>query len=385
MAEGKPLDGLLVVDISQGIAGPTCGQLFAEHGARVIKVEPPEGDWVRKLGVQIEGSSAPAIVYNRGKESVALDLKEPAAIAAVLKIAARAHVFLESGRPGAAERLGLGFAALRQANPDIVYISVSGYGHIGPYRERAMVDTVGQAWSGLMSRVPGRDGSPTRLTVPLIDVVTGYLSFQAATMALWGKKPGSGARHIDSSLMQAAAAMQAPYILEWAHVGAAPGQLNPPAGNYRSKDGWIAVTLVTEAQYRGICRAIGRPDLAEDPRFATFASRKQHEGALKAEIDKEMAKRSSADWVAAFEQQGALAQPIYTYGDWLADPHVAAADAAPAYHVAPGRALPLPRLPGEPAFDAPAPKVGEHTRQVLDEAGLGEAEIAALGIKEGSR
>jgi len=170
--------------------------------------------------------------------------------------------------------------------------------------------------------------------------------------------------------------------MEWAHVGRAAGQLNPPAGIYRTKDRWIAVTLVTEAQYAGICRALGRPELASDPRFLTFAKRKENEAALREIIEVEVAKRPSTEWVAAFTKEGALAEPVATYGDWLADPHVKAADAAPPFEVAPGVTLPLPRLPGQPPFNAKAPQVGENTRAVLAAAGLGPNDIEAL-IREG--
>jgi len=373
----KPLEGIVVLDLAQGIAGPYCGGLFSEFGARVIKVEPPEGDWIRKLGTLVAGESALAIIYNRGKESVGLDLKQKVARDAVLKLAAKSHVFLQSARPGAMGRLGLGFEDIRKVAPDIVYVSVSGYGQTGPNAEKAMVDTVGQATSGLMSMTLARDGSPVRTTAPLVDVLTGLYAFQASSMALWGRKPGDGARHVDISLMQAAAAAQAPVIAEFGFVGKSPGTLNPPAGNYRTKDGWMAVTLVTDAQFRGICEAIGKPELGPDPRFDTFANRRINLPALREILDTELAKRTTAEWEPLFAKAGALASRINNYGDWLADPHVQAVSAAPGFAVDQDTSLQVPRLPGQPAFDAPAPRIGSHTRRVLGELGMANSDIDA--------
>lgn len=382
MTTHAPLAGLMVIDFSQGIAGPSCGGLFAEHGARVIKVEPPEGEWMRGLGTRIAGTSAQYLVYNRGKQSLALDVRKPAGREAALTLAGRADVVIQSARPGVFDRLGLGFEAIKARNPDVVYISVSGYGQSGPDRERPMVDTVGQAYSGLMSVTRSRDGVPVKIDATLIDAITGLYGFQAATMALWGGRKGKGARHLDISLLQSAAMIQGPNILEWGFVGRPPGLLNPPAGNYPTKDGWLAMTLVNQAQFEGICRALGRPDLITDGRFTTNAGRKENVAALRTIIDGETVKRTTAEWLPLFEKEHALAARINTYGDWLADPHVQQTAAAPMFEPGPGVTVPLPHLPGEAPFNAPAPKVGEHTRQILTEAGLDETAIRRL-IEEG--
>jgi crotonobetainyl-CoA:carnitine CoA-transferase CaiB-like acyl-CoA transferase len=154
--------------------------------------------------------------------------------------------------------------------------------------------------------------------------------------------------------------------------------LNPPAGNYPTADGWIAVTLVTEGQYQSICRAVGRPDLGTDPRFATFAARRENVPALRKELDAALAKRTTREWSEAFAREGALGAPIYTYADWLADPHVQAVDAAPAYELATGETVPLPHLPGGVHNDAAVPIIGEHSRSVLADLGYTRDEIDAL-------
>jgi CoA:oxalate CoA-transferase len=373
-----PLSAITVLDMSQGIAGPSCGGYFAEHGARVIKIEPPDGDWIRHLGTRIDGMSSQTIAYNRGKESLALDLRKPEGRDIALKLAESADVVIESARPGVFERLGLGFEAVRARSPDVIYISVSGWGQQGPNRERPMVDAVAQAFSGLMSVIQSREGAPVKIDATLIDAITGLYAFQAATMALWGKAKGSGAKHIDISLLQASAHMQGPNILEYGYVGKPPGLLNPPAGNYRTRDGWILLTLVTQAQFEAICRAIGRGDILADPRFATVQARKENVAVLRAIVDEALMARSTAEWIAAFEKEGALASGINSYGDWLAHPHVQAIGAAPPHRLSSGRDVPLPHLPGQPVFEAAAPAVGAHTRALLAEAGMGADSIDAL-------
>jgi crotonobetainyl-CoA:carnitine CoA-transferase CaiB-like acyl-CoA transferase len=372
------LAAITVLDMSQGIAGPSCGGYFAEHGARVIKIEPPDGDWIRHLGTRIDGMSSQAIAYNRGKDSLALDLRKPEGRDIALKLAERSDVVIESARPGVFERLGLGFEAIKARNPDVIYISISGWGQQGPNRERPMVDAIGQAFSGLMSVIQSREGAPVKIDATLIDAITGLYAFQAASMALWGKTKGSGARHIDISLLQASAHMQAPNILEYGFVGRPPGLLNPPAGNYRTRDGWILITLVTHAQFEAICRTIDRTDIIADPRFSSVPARKENVAALRAIVDEALMARPTTEWIAAFEKEGALASGINSYGDWLAHPHVQAIDAAPAHALSDGIAVPLPHLPGEPVFVAPAPAVGAHTRALLAEAGMGAEAIDAL-------
>ena len=373
-----PLAGIRVLDMSQGIAGPSCGGHFAEHGANVIKIEPPEGDWMRPLGSRVAGTSAQSILYNRGKRSLALDLRKPEGRDIALRLAATADVAIQSARPGVMDRLGLGFEHLKDRQPDIVYVSVSGFGQTGPDREKPLVDALAQAKSGLMSVMRARDGSPVKMDATLIDAITGLYAFQAASMALWGKRKGSGARHLDISLMQAAAHVQAPSILEWDYVGGPPGLLNPPAGNYRTADGFIAVTTVNEAQSHGIFRAIGRPEMIVDARFATVAARKANVPALRQTMDEALATRTTAAWVEAFAREGALASAIHTYGDWLADPHVNASDMAPAYELRDGRRARLPRMPGRPANDRPMPGIGEHSSDVLAELGLAPGDIERL-------
>jgi crotonobetainyl-CoA:carnitine CoA-transferase CaiB-like acyl-CoA transferase len=363
-----PLSGRLALDLTQGIAGPYAGRLLAEHGCRVIKVEPPEGDWIRQIGSGPGGISVNFLYYNLGKESVTLDLKTPAGVAAALAIAERADVVLESARPGVMERLGLGFEAVRARNPRVVYLSVSGFGLIGPRAPDPMTDTVAQAWSGMMSINRGADGVPHKIQTTIVDAITGLYAFQAVGMALMAGGPGGAkARRLDVSLMQSAAAIMGPKVMEFAHHGHTPATPNAPAGSYRTADGWIAVTLVRESHFVAMAAAIGRPELSDDPRFATFAARLDNLDALVVILSEVLAARTTAEWLSVFAEKGVLASPINDFGDWLTEPHVVESGAAPVTAVGPGAEAPTPRTPGRPPFVAPAPAAGADTGRVLSE------------------
>jgi crotonobetainyl-CoA:carnitine CoA-transferase CaiB-like acyl-CoA transferase len=369
MISAQPLAGILVLDLSQGIAGPYCGRLLADHGARVLKVEPPRGDWMRALGPGPGATSTSALYYNLGKESLVLDLKQAPDLDRALALAARADVVIESSRPGTMAALGLGFDAVRARNPKIVYLTISGFGQTGPRAADPMTDTVAQAFSGYMSINRGRDGIPHKTDTTIIDAVTGQYGFQAVAMALW---PGSSrqASHLDVSLMQSAAAILGPKIMKAAYLGQPPQAINPPAGSYRTSDGWIALTLVREEQFRALVLAIGAPDLATDPRFDSFAARARNLAPLLKIIATRLATATTDEWVARLTRAGVLASRINEFTDWLAEPQVTATNAAPQTEVQAGTFLPAPHNPGQPALDRKCPGPGEHTRAILREFGL---------------
>ncbi|MGI9385673.1 MAG: CaiB/BaiF CoA transferase family protein [Methyloligellaceae bacterium] len=378
MSQAKPLEHIVVLDISQGIAGPYCGGLFAEYGARVIKVEQPEGDWMRGLGQGVGNMTAAVLTYNRGKEGLAIDVKAPEGKAAVLALAEKVDVFIQSARPGVMDRLGVGYDAVKARNPRIVYVSVSGYGLTGPYSTRPMTDTIAQAQSGLMSVNRGRDGIPHKIDTTIVDAITGLYAFQAASMAVFGPREERQAREIDISLLQSAAAIQAPKIVEYGILGRMPELLNAPAGTYPTKDGWIAITLVKDAGFPPIVQTLGRPELADDPRFKTFDDRRRNIDALIEIMEAELVKETTAVWVEKLGEAGVLSSAIHDYGDWLADENVRAIGAAPPAALPSGETLPFPRTPGGPPLEATAPQIGQHTRTLLAEAGLDEQAIEGL-------
>ena len=368
MQQAKPMEGLLVLDLTQGIAGPYAARLMAEHGARVIKVEAPNGgDWVRQIGKGPGGVSVNYLYYNFGKENVALDIRDPDDLALIKAIAAKADVFMESARPGVTARRGLGFEDVKALNPDILYLSVSGYGQTGPRGADPMTDTVAQAYTGMMSVNLGMDGVPHKIQTTIIDAITGLYAFQATSMALWGGV--REARHLDISLMQSAAAIMGPKVMEFAHLGENPLSPNPPAGSFRTADGWIAVTVVKEENWQHWAGALDRPDLAEEPRFATFAARGENLDALLEIINPIMLTRTTSDWMERLTAANVLCSPINNYGMWLEEPQVVETKGAPVMDVLTGVTAPVPRTPGRVPFDAPCAPHGDHTDKVRAEFG----------------
>ncbi|GMQ75327.1 MAG: CaiB/BaiF CoA-transferase family protein [Gammaproteobacteria bacterium] len=383
MSYDRPYDRLKVLDLSQGVAGPYCGTLMALYGADVIKIEPREGDWARKLGTDYDGHSVLDICGNRGKRSICLDLKHADGRALAQELAADADVLIEGFRPGVADRLGIGYAEVKARNPRVIYVSVSGYGQQGPYREEPSTDTVMQAFSGLMSVNPGNDGAPHRVGFLVVDMVTGLYAYQALATALHARPGAAQGRHIDVSLMQSAAAIQAAKILEYALADGAPRALNAPAGTYRTSDGWIAITLVSEAHWAAICAGLELPQLLDDPRFSDFARRAEHLQALGGILNDRLSQRTTSEWCTRLLEAGALCNAIHDFGDWLNHSQVRAVDAAPSIQQPRVGAIPTPAIPGMMPLAADdrrqiAPALGEHGAEILRERGYDDEAIEAL-------
>ncbi len=383
MSFRAPYRGLKVLDISQGFAGPYCAGLFAMYGAEVTKVEPPEGDWIRGIGRAFGGQTPLSIVANRAKKSICLNLKRPESVALILEMAKAADVMVESFRPGVAVRLGVGYEAVRKVNPKIIYVAVSGYGQQGPYAGRPGTDTVIQSLSGLCSVNRGSDGAPHRVGMLVPDTTTGVYAFQAAQAALAGSHDEAEGTFIDANLLQTMGAFLAPKIIEYHLEGGAPRILNAPAGSYETADGYVGMALVKEPQFRVICDCLGLPELADDPRYATFETRAQHMDTLGPAIAKRIKERPTAQWVKAFREHDILADRINDFGDWLADEHTVATDMAPMIEVPGTGTFPWPTIPGmatDPAGETqtPPPAIGAHGREVLAAMGKSGAEIETL-------
>ena len=377
-----PYRGLRVLDFGQGVASPYAGMLLAVYGADVIKVEPPEGDWSRRLGTTYGRHSTLSAVYNRGKRGLCLDLKKPDAIDVAKRLAADSDVVIEGFRPGVMDRLGLGYETLRRDNPRLIYLSVSGFGQTGPYAERPCSDSVAQAFSGLVSVNVGADGAPHRVGALISDVTTGVYAFQAISTALFARATVGTGRRIDVSLTQATAALLGHKLAEHILEGGTPRALNVPAGSYQTSDGWIMVTLVNEAQYQRLCTALGRDDLARDPRFADFAGRADSADALIPLVAEALRTDTTANWLSKFHAADLVADRILNFGDWLRNPHVEATHAAIATETPGVGRLYAPRTPGcagqtEDAL-CPAPDIGQDSRAVLERAGLTRDAIDAL-------
>jgi crotonobetainyl-CoA:carnitine CoA-transferase CaiB-like acyl-CoA transferase len=376
-----PFSALRVLDMSQGYAGPYCGMLLGQHGAQVTKVEPPEGDWIRGMGTRQGEHTALDLAVNRGKRSIAIDMRAKAGRALARRLAGGYDVFIESFRPGVADKLGLGYAALAAANPELVHLSINGFGPTGPDAARPDTDTVLQAFSGMMALNRDAAGNPSPVGFLIVDALSALYAFQAPSVALYARLAGGGGRHLEISLMQSCAAFLAPKIIESRLDPGGARSLNAPAGIYRSSDGWIALALSKEAQFRSLAAAIGRADLLADPRFDSFETRARHLPALLPAIEQALLGTTTAEWLQRFATADELCSRVNGIAEWLAEPQVQVqvqAMGAVAEAPAPMGAIPLPLIPGAGAPHGDWPAIGGDGAQVLRAAGLSEPEIDAL-------
>jgi crotonobetainyl-CoA:carnitine CoA-transferase CaiB-like acyl-CoA transferase len=380
--------GLKVLDLGQGIAAPYCGMLLAAHGAEVIKVEPIGGDWSRGLGTAYGEHTAMSAHYNRGKQSLALDLKASAARDIAIELARRTDIVVENNRPGVMDRLGLGYEALAEVNPRLLYVSISGFGQDGPYVALPCTDSVAQAYSGMAALNAGDGGSPHRIGTTIIDTLTGLYAAQALGTALYARERRGVGRRITVSLVESGAAILGYKLAEHALENGTPRVLNVPTGAYRTRDGgWIMIALIREEQFPRLVVALGQPELTHDPRYKDFVARAANAGPLFATLREVISDETTASCLAKLRAADILADKINGFDDWLADPHVVQTGGAVAVKPVDMPPFQVPRTPGiTAAVDAalaPAPRIGEHGAAILGDLGLDEAAIARL-VAEGA-
>jgi len=390
----KPLHGTRVIDFTQAMAAPYCTMNLADMGADVIKLEPPgEGEPTRQLGsAHKRGHSATFMTMNRGKRGLAVDLKQPEGVEIVKRLTKTADVFVQNYRPGVAERLGLGWDALSRVNPRLVYCAVSGFGGTGPYAPRGGYDLIAQGMSGIMSVTGDEDGAPAKSGVPLSDLSAGLFSAYGILCALEHRDRTGEGQLVDTSLLEAAMALTIWESAEYWVTGQAPRalgsahRLSAPYQALRAADGYFTVGANNDRLFEGLCRAIGRADLAKDSRFVAGKSRQEHRKALIAEVERTTATEARAFWLERLDKEGVPAGPINNYAEALADPHTLARKmVVDLVHPGAGpiKALGVPvklsETPG--AVDRAAPLLGQHTEEILVELGYTEAERRALEAK----
>jgi crotonobetainyl-CoA:carnitine CoA-transferase CaiB-like acyl-CoA transferase len=381
--EPRAFDGVNVLDFTQGVAGPHSTMLLAQHGANVLKIEPPEGDWGRTLGAMYGDQCAHSIAFNRGKRSLAMDMKQPDAQAVARKIAEKADVIVEAFRPGVMAKFGLSYEQVKEFNPNVIYLSVTGFGQTGPNSKLPVTDAVIQAYSGLMTVNKDKDGLPQRLNMIPVDVTTGLYAFQAISTALMRKFRYGVGTYIDNNLMQSAAAFQAAKIMEFYLEKGESQPLYVPVGTMQTTDGFINITAMREAHYVSLCEVMGHPEWATDPRFDDRTKRLQNEAILMPMIREVFATRSTKEWADALTAAGVMNAPVQNYGDLMNHEHTKAVDAiAYVEHTETGT-VPMPHIPGQPRITGPdamthAPSIGEHSDEILGEWGYSSNEIAAM-------
>ena len=390
-APKMPLEGMVVIDCTQIMAGPFCSLLLADMGADVIKVEKPNGgDDNRRMGPPfIHRRSAAFLAINRNKRSLALDLRSEDGKLVFNRLVERADVVVENYRPGAMDRLGLGYQELSKIKPAIVYCSISGFGQTGPYRERGGFDLVAQGMSGLMSVTGTPGGPPVKVGVPITDLTAGmYGAYGILSAYIHRLRTGEG-QMVDTSLMEAGTA----YTFWESSVYFATGQVPGPLGSahrlsapyqaLRTKDGYINIGAATQPTWEGLCRAIGREEFIADPRFTTIGDRKEREQELAALLEETLSQEGNQHWMEVFDGAGVPCGPINDLQQVYSDPQVQARQMLveledPELGRLKNIGIPvkLSLTPG--SIRRRAPDLGEHSREVLLEAGFSDGEVARL-------
>ncbi len=390
-----PLAGMRVLELAQIMAGPTAGMMLADMGADVVKVEKlPGGDDSRGYREpRVNGVSAPFMMLNRNKRGIALDLKRPRGKEILLRLVRDADVLTENYRRGTLEKLGLGYDVLSKANPGLIYCAISGYGRDGPWADKGGFDLIAQGVSGLMSITGEPDGPPVKTGNPVADINAGILAV-TGILAAWAHKLRTGEGQIvDTSLMEAA--LQQTYWHAAIHfaTGESPGPtgsahiLTAPYQAFRAKDGWINIGGANQANWERIAEVLGHPEWRDDARFRTNSDRMANLPALVALMNEVLATRTKAEWIAAFDAAGVPVGPVNSIGEALAHPQALARGmVVDLVHPQAGatKALGCPvHFSATPtSVTRHAPMLGEHTREVLAEAGYSDAEIDAF-VAEG--
>jgi crotonobetainyl-CoA:carnitine CoA-transferase CaiB-like acyl-CoA transferase len=380
-----PLSGVRVIDLTTVVSGPVCTALLADQGANVIKIEPPEGDIIRRTAGDGE-FTAMFVACNRGKRSMALDLKRPAACDVVRRLAFVSDVFVQNFRPGAMDRLGLGASALRALNPRLIYVSISGVGEAGPYARQRVYDPVIQSLSGLADvQTDAETGRPHMVRTIIADKTTGAFAAQAICAALFARERTGEGQHVRLSMLDAMVTFLWPEAMS---DQAIPGRAKPagpvrPDLIFRTADGFITAGSVSNAEWRGLCTALEKPEWIEDPRFRTPAARSANGAERLALVGAVLATRPTEEWLRRLADNDVPCAPVLRRDDVLTDPQVVyngLIETIDQPGLGPIRqARPAARFDGTPAaIQGPAPSIGQDTEAVLAELGLPEVEVAAL-------
>ena len=382
-----PLHGIRVIDLTTVISGPVCTMLLADQGADVIKVEPAEGDMSRRMGA--DGQFTPMFVSaNRGKRSLSLDLKQPAAVAALRRLIGRADVLVQNFRPGTMARLGLDEPSLRADNPGLIYVSISGVGETGPYVRKRVYDPVIQSLSGLADIQADQDtGRPRMIRTIVADKTTAVYAAQAVCAALVARGRTGLGQHVRLSMLDTMVAFLWPEAMgQYTVVGKEAAAANPVARPdliFQTLDGYITVGSLSDSEWRGLCGVIGREAWIEDTRFRTAAARSANAAERLTLVGEILAGGHSQDWLDRLDAAEVPCAPVLRRGEVMHDKQVIANELIetmeqPSLGTV-RQPRPAARFDRTPARIAgPAPRIGQHTEAVLAEVGYTGKEIAEM-------
>lgn len=387
------LSGIKVLDLTRVLAGPWTGQLLADLGAEVIKVERPgSGDDTRQWAPPSlpDGTAAYYLAANRGKQSLTVDITQPAGQAIVRQLAAEADVLLENYKVGGLKKYGLDNDSLRALNPGLVYCSITGFGQTGPYAELPGYDYIVQGMSGLMSITGPADGEPHKVGVAVTDLFTGLYAANAVQAALLSRYRTGEGQHIDMALFDCSLAMLANVNMNWLVGGEVPprlGNAHPNIVPYQvfrtAGDSHFILACGNDKQFRAICELIGLPQLAADARFASNPQRVRHRDLLVPQLAEAFLTRGRDEWLKLLDAAGVPCGPINTVDEAFADPQIRFREMELHLKDAQGQDVPQVACPIKmsgtpPRYDAPPPKLGQHTDSVLSALGYDAAAIAQL-------
>ena len=384
------LAGIKVVDLTRTLAGPFCTMMLGDMGADVIKVEEPSlGDETRSWTPFWNGQSTQFLAFNRNKRSLTLNLKDKRAVEICLKLASQADVMIESFRAGTADRMGIGYEAVKAINPRIVYCCISGFGRTGPMAERPGYDLIIQGYGGLMSTTGGPDGEPVRTGYSLVDLFAGMMAYGSIMTALYARDRTGVGQLVEASLLEGQIATMSYHALGYLATGRVPrpmGSAHPslvPYQAFPSLDGFFIVGCGNDGLWRRLCPSIGLDELTDDPKYRNNTDRVQHREELVSILSGHFRTRTTAEWLEIIGEAGVPCGPINRVSDLVSDPQVVARDMMVSI---PHPQVPDLKAPGSPLklADMPAsvrrhpPLLGEHSQEVVSELGYSVEEIDRL-------
>ncbi len=382
--DGLPFEGVRVLDLSQGVAGPYCAMHLARNGADVIKVEPTgTGCWSRQLGKSTGDHTAHSVVVNRAKRSLAVNLKTAEGAAIVQRLAKDCDIFIQNYRVGKIDQFALDYESVKKNNPNVIYVTISGFGQTGPLFDQPATDSVMQAYTGMMSINRGPTGVPQRINLLAIDFSTGLYAFQAASAALYKKAMKGVGSYIATSLLESALAFQEGAMMESFLQGGAAEPIGMPVGTFKTKDGYMSVNARRDEHFRRLAKLLGKDEWIDDPRYADARSRVKHGNDLMTFLRPIFETKTSDEWMQLLSGIDILKAKVNTFDDLFDDAQVKAIDAVRWVENDTLGRVPMSTICGQrpPATGDPlthSPHLGEHTREILTEMGFGAADIDRL-------